>query len=93
MKDLIFYHGTNKFGLDEANKQGFLLHKRATKEFPNTDDCTYLAIDIEEAKEYGDVILKVKYNPFRNPRKNNYCRGCWQVRVYEPIYNYEVIKD
>ncbi len=98
---MTFYHGTNQHGLDEANKQGYLLHKRIclddngkpSKIFNRMTPCTYLAVDIEEAKEYGDVILKVKYNPFKNPQKNNYCNGCWQVRVYEPIYKYEVIKQ
>ena len=90
---LTFYHGTNQFGLDEANKQGFLLHKRATKEFPNIAPCTYLAVDIKEAKQYGDIILEVEYNPLENPNKNNWFDGCWQVRVYEPIYNFTVIKE
>lgn len=49
------------------------------------DRCTYLAVDIEEAKHYGDVLLSVKYDPMKNKKKNNYVEGCWQVRVYEPI--------
>lgn len=88
---MIFYHGTNQYGLDKANKQGFLLHERATKEFPNMDACTYLAVEKEEAKQYGDIILEVEYDPTINPDKNNYCKGCWQVRVYEPIYKFKLI--
>lgn len=83
-----FYHGTNKYGLEETIKQGFLLHKRATKEFPRMSPCTYLTNDIEEAKRYGDIILEVEYDPNINPSMNNY-NGSWQVRVYEPIYNWK----
>jgi hypothetical protein len=49
------------------------------------DRCTYLAVDKEEAEQYGDVVLKVEYNPFNNPKDNNYIEDCWQVRAYEPI--------
>lgn len=96
---MIFYHGMNEHGLAETKKQGFLLHKRIilnddgepSKIFTKATSVTYLAVDIEEAKQYGKVILKVKYNPFKNPNMNNYCKGCWQVRVYEPIYKYEIL--
>lgn len=83
-----FYHGTNQHGWEETLKQGYLLHKRATKDFPNMSPCTYLAVDLEEAKQYGDVVLEVEYDPTINPDKNNYQEGCWQVRVYEPIYKF-----
>ncbi len=86
-----FYHGTNNHGLSETKKQGFLLHNRATKDFPNMSPCTYLATDIEEAKQYGNVILEVDYNPDENPDMNNWHKGAWQCRVYEPIYNYKVL--
>lgn len=49
------------------------------------DRYTYLAVDIEEAKHYGDVLLLVEYDPMKNKKQNNYMEGCWQVRVYEPI--------
>lgn len=90
---LTFYHGTSEHGLKNTNKQGYLLHERKSDIMPNASPCTYLATDFKEAKQYGDIILKVKYNPFKNPQMNNYCKGCWQVRVYEPIYNYEVINN
>lgn len=88
---MTFYHGTNEHGLETTKKQGYLLHERKSKAMPNASPCTYLAVDIEEAEQYGDIILKVKYNPFKNSQMNNYYKGCWQVRVYEPIYNYERI--
>jgi len=86
-----FYHGMNKKGLKETEEQGFLLHKRATEDSPRMSPCTYLATDIEEAKEYGDIILEVEYDPFKNPKENNYQKDSWQVRVYEPIYKYKII--
>lgn len=92
-KNMKFYHGTNKYGLEEAKKQGYLLHKRDTREFPNITSCTYLAVDIEEAKQYGDIILEVNYDPFKNPENNNYKKESWQCRVYEPIYKFKIIKD
>ena len=49
------------------------------------DRCTYLAVDLQEAKCYGEIVLSVEYDPFREKTKNNYVEGCWQVRVYEPI--------
>lgn len=55
------------------------------KPIKEVDRCTYLAVDLEEAKQYGNVVLKVEYNPFKHPKKNNYIERCWQIRVYEPI--------
>lgn len=92
MKQTLFYHGTDQHGLRETIKQGYLLHKRATKDFPNMSPCTYLAVDINEARQYGNIIMEVKYDPSLNPLKNNYCKGCWQMRVYEPIYRWRIIK-
>ena len=89
-KCMIFYHGTSKENWDAIQKEGILYGRRFV-----TDDngnvikevarCTYLAIDLEEAKSYGDVVLRVEYDPFKHKEKNNYIDGCWQVRVYEPI--------
>ena len=81
-----FYHGTNN--KDEFLKRG--IYKRATKEYPNASDCIYLATDKEEAMQYGKYVFEVEYDPFKNPKKNNYCEGCWQMRVYEPINLTEV---
>lgn len=57
----------------------------------NASPCVYLAADIEEAKKHGGIIIKVEYDPGENPEMNNYVDGCWQLRVYEPIYNYTVV--
>ena len=85
---MTFYHGTSKENWDTIQKEGVLFGRRyttTTKGFKQVDRCTYLAVDKEEAEQYGDVVLKVEYNPFKTPKHNNYCEGCWQVRVYEPI--------
>ena len=81
---MIFYHGTNEETWQEIQKEGILFGRRfwGNKE---VDRCTYLAVDIEEAKCYGDVVLEVEYDPYKHKKLNNYIEDCWQLRVYEPI--------
>ena len=85
-----FYHGTTEEIWKTIQREGILFGRRYITDndgniIKEVDRCTYLAVDAEEAKEYGDVVLQVEYDPYKNPRKNNYVEGCWQVRVYEPI--------
>lgn len=75
---MIFYHGTTEEKWVEIQKEGYLWGKRLIG-----DRVTYLATNIEEAKEYGPVILEVYYVPETLP--DNYAPGCWQLRVYGPI--------
>lgn len=87
---MTFYHGTSEKHWQEIQKEGFLFGRRFIldsngKQIKEVSRCTYLAVDLEEAKCYGDIILSVEYNPYKRPRRNNYIEGCWQVRVYEPI--------
>ena len=87
---MTFYHGTNKENYDAILNEGVLWGRRYVvdgdgKIIREVGRCTYLAIDRAEAKHYGDVVLKVEYDPFKHPSYNNYEDGCWQVRVYEPI--------
>ena len=87
---MIFYHGTSKENWDAIQQEGVLWGRRFVVDnngnpIREIDRCTYLAVDREEAEQYGDVVLKVEYNPFTNPKHNNYIEDCWQVRVYEPI--------
>lgn len=87
---MIFYHGTSKENWDAIQKEGILWGRRFIvdnngKPIKEVCRCTYLAVDKEEAEQYGEVVLKVEYNPFNNPKDNNYIEDCWQVRVYEPI--------
>ena len=72
---MIFYHGTSKENWDTIQREGILFNGRVT----------YLAVDMEEAKCYGNIVLQVEYDPTTHPNMNNYVDGCWQFRVYEPI--------
>lgn len=85
---MIFYHGTTKENYEQILKEGVLFGRRGIimndDSIKEVDRCTYLAVDKEEAMFYGDVLLEVEYEP-RKGRYDNYCEGCWQVRVYKPI--------
>ena len=76
-----FYHGTSEQTWSDIQIEGVLFGKRPYAK----SRCTYLTPDIEEAKRYGDVVLRVLYDPAEHPDMNNYVEGCWQFRVYEPI--------
>lgn len=87
---MTFYHGTTQENWEKIQQEGFLFGRRYILNKDGSinrevDRCTYLAVEKEEAQHYGDVLLEVEYDPFRNPKKNNYVEGCWQIRVYEPI--------
>lgn len=87
---MIFYHGTTAENWDVIQKEGMLFGRRFVVDnkgniIKEVDRCTYLAVDYKEACCYGDIVLEVEYDPFKHERHNNYCKGCWQVRVYEPI--------
>lgn len=77
-----FYHGTSEENWKKIQEEGLLWGRRGRY----MCRCTYLAVDKEEAQNYGPVILEVEYNPYIHFTENNYCDDCWQVRVYEPIY-------
>ena len=80
---MTFYHGTSFENWEKIQREGILFgvgrYKKSTRRFP------YLAVHIEDSRPYGEVILQVEYNPFLHRGKNNFCAGCWQIRVYEPI--------
>ena len=84
-----FYHGTSKENWKKIQEEGCLWGRRYVLNSDGTvdhevDRCTYLAVDEQEARCYGEVVLEVDYDP-ASSKHNNYCDGCWQVRVYEPI--------
>ena len=86
---MIFYHGTTKEAWAKIQQEGVLWGRRwiidnAGTKIKEVDRCTYLALNLEEAKCYGDTVLQVEYDP-NTSKRNNYIEGCWQVRVYEPI--------
>ena len=74
-----FYHGTTKENWKKIQKEGVLW---GVRDAPMR--CTYLAVDKDEAKCYGDIILEIEYTP-KKGKMNNYIDDCWQFRVYEPI--------
>ena len=87
---MIFYHGTSRDNWKKIQQEGVLYGRRYItdengRRIKEVDRCTYLAVDLDEAKCYGDIILQVEYDPFKHNSKNTYIEGCWQVRVYEPI--------
>ena len=88
---MIWYHGTSKERWKQIQTEGVLWGIRGY----GMDRCTYLAADIQEAKCYGEIVLRIEYNPFENIKDNNYIDGCWQMRVYEPIplNRIEVVND
>lgn len=87
MSNFVFYHGTSLDNWNKIQQEGVLYGRRyyidngKTKEISR---CTYLAVDKKEAECYGDVVLEVKYNPYKD-KHNNYTTDCWQLRVYTPI--------
>ena len=86
---MTFYHGTSEDNWKTIQEEGILYGRRYVLKNDGSidyecDRCTYLAVDLEEAECYGDVVLEVEYDPFSSEH-NNYIEDCWQVRVYEPI--------
>lgn len=78
---MIFYHGTTEEDWKKIQEEGILF---GVRKFAKSR-CTYLATDLDEARQYGEVLLQVEYNPLEHPDMNNYVDDCWQCRVYEPI--------
>lgn len=90
---MTFYHATSRESWKKIQEEGILFGKRyivdnTGKVIREVQRCTYLAVELEDAVPFGDVLLQVDYDPFKNKSKkthNNYKEGCWQIRVYEPI--------
>lgn len=94
-----WYHGTSQENWAKIQEEGILFGKRHIIDsngniVKKVDRYTYLAVDKNAAKQYGDVVLEVEYNPFdadgeiRKDEKgvlNNYNPESEQIRVYEPI--------
>lgn len=75
-----FYHGTDTEGWGKIQAEGMLWGVRPLAK----SRATYLALSKEEAKQYGNVVLEVEYDP--NPGvDDNYNPEAWQLRVYVPI--------
>ena len=83
---MTFYHGTNKDSWKSIQDEGVLWGRRYVQEDDGLKEisrCTYLTTDKREAMMYGDIVLKVEYEP--TEVNDNYVEGCWQLRVYVPI--------
>lgn len=84
-----FYHGTTEEAWSAIQQEGVLWGVRPAVTLTdgieiNPCRCTYLSIDsAEEAAQYGPVVLEVEYSP--GSLKDNWARGAWQLRVYDPI--------
>jgi hypothetical protein len=79
-----FYHGTSRENWEAIQNEGILFGRLLVNN-NLISRCTYLAVDIEEAECYGEVVLEVEYDPYKHKKMNNYIEDCWQLRVYEPI--------
>ncbi len=87
-----FFHGTSEENWIKIQKDRFLWGYRVYNGKPTLEyRYTYLTPDLCVAKEYGAVILKVKYVPTGivgidnygfNPPKGEHC---WQFSVFKPI--------
>ena len=75
---MTFFHGTSEQRWVAIQREGVLWGIRNAP-----SRCTYLACREEEAATYGGVVLRVEYEP--GGGIDNYCEGCWQLRVYTPI--------
>ena len=80
---MTFYHGMTDNRYKEALLKGYV--------GGSGNDRIYLATKKIEAMHYGNTVIRIKYDPLEHPDKNNYCEGCWQLRVYEPIFNFKKV--
>jgi hypothetical protein len=86
-----FFHGTSPAAWDAIQQEGVLWGKRDcgpeyARFAPNR--CTYLTDSQEIAARFGDVVLRVWYDPddgFKRNICNRWDKDCWQFRIYEPI--------
>lgn len=52
---MFFYHGTTEENWKRIQEEGVLF---GIREFAKSR-CTYLTIDIDEARQYGEILLQV----------------------------------
>ncbi len=94
---MIFYHGTSeekwKLIQNEGVLWGYNFHENSNGTISRGYRYTYLTPEIAIAKEYGDVILEVLYEPvgINGKKIDNYGfnppdgETCWQFSVFIPI--------
>jgi len=76
---MIFFHRTTIQKWLEIQNEGILFGKHT-----NPIRYTYLSPTEDISLDYGDVLLKIQYEPKGQPN-DNYSPGCWQFSVFEPI--------
>ena len=80
-KNKIWYHGTSYNNWKMIQKEGILLGKKNDK----GKRFTFLALEREEADVYGDITLRVEYDPESDLDNNNFIPHCLEVRTITPI--------
>lgn len=81
-KEKIWYCGTTLEHWNNAKKTKYL--SRTYDKFLKKS-YIHLTNSIVEAKEYGEVILKVKYDPITNFVDNSYQPGDIDIKVFNNI--------
>ncbi len=76
----VWYHGTSQERLDKIMKEG-KLHGTHN----NGKRFTYLCLDKYEASAYGEVTLRVNYDPTQDLFNNNFHPGATEIKVTTPI--------
>lgn len=72
------FHGTTEENFEKILREKVIW---SVRDAPSR--CTYFATSLEEARQYGDFVFEVEYEP--KSLTDNYCEGCWQLRIYDPI--------
>ena len=83
MKSNVWYHGTTEEAWKKIQKEGFLwgTHKNGRR-------FTYLCLNRDEASHYGDITLRVEYDPILDLDNNNFSPDTFEmgeIKVTSPI--------
>lgn len=81
MASKIWYHGTSEECFKQIQKDERLLGKQL-----NGKRHTSLCLDRDEASLYGEVTLRVEYDPVMDLDNNNFNPDSLEIRVSTPIH-------
>jgi len=76
----IWYHGTTKEAFKKIQRDKVLWGVQ-----PNGKRFTYLCLDKEEADAYGEITLRVDYDPVMDLDNNNFNPDSLDMKVTSPI--------
>lgn len=79
----IWYHGTSEQAWKQIQKEGKLWG-----EHKDNRRFTHLCVDKEEASMYGNVIIRVEYNPINDLDNNDFSPDAFElgaIKVTSPI--------